>query len=149
MSVATTFDECWLEDANGCYVWQRAFKGKEAASGGGYGCLRIKGKLWAAHRYAWEREHGPIPAGLQIRHKCHNTKCVNTDHMELGSNADNAKDKALALRASGYKLSPDDVRSIRTRREAGEKLRTIAADFGIDQTYVSQIARRVYRQHVE
>lgn len=38
--------------------------------------------LWA-HRYAWERAHGPIPKGWQVHHACCVKACVNVDHLEL------------------------------------------------------------------
>ena len=37
----------------------------------GYG--RKKSKL--AHRIAWEKERGPIPAGLVLDHLCRNRAC--------------------------------------------------------------------------
>lgn len=36
-----------------------------------------------AHRAAWEKAHGPIPAGKQIHHVCGNRACINVDHLEV------------------------------------------------------------------
>jgi len=44
-----------------------------------------------AHRVAYEREVGPIPAGLTIDHLCRNRACVNVDHMEVVSSAENTR----------------------------------------------------------
>lgn len=49
----------------------------------GYGKLRVGGKMIAAHRYAWERVHGPILEGLVIDHMCWNPACVNVDHLRV------------------------------------------------------------------
>jgi hypothetical protein len=35
-----------------------------------------------AHRLICEQLRGPIPDGLELHHKCENTRCVNPDHME-------------------------------------------------------------------
>jgi hypothetical protein len=40
-------------------------------------------------RAAWWLEHGPIQPGMVVRHVCDNNGCVNTAHMELGSQSDN------------------------------------------------------------
>ena len=45
-----------------------------------------------AHRVAWELENGPIPDGLNVLHRCDNPPCCNTEHLFLGTLADNNKD---------------------------------------------------------
>lgn len=44
-----------------------------------------------AHRIAWEAVHGPIPAGMQIDHLCRVRLCVNVDHLELVTQAENIR----------------------------------------------------------
>jgi hypothetical protein len=62
----------------------------------GYGQLYppgLKGRSVLAHRWAWEQEHGPIPAGLHVCHRCDNPPCVNVNHLFLGTMGDNMRDK--------------------------------------------------------
>lgn len=70
-----------------CLIWIAA-RNKE-----GYGRFQYQGKLWMAHRLAWTIKFGKIPDGLHVLHKCDNPPCINTDHLFLGSNADNILDK--------------------------------------------------------
>ena len=71
-----------------CIVWAGA------VSGSGYGHKKIPGTRMniTAHRDAWIRENGPIPKGLCVLHKCDNRKCINIDHLFLGTLADNTHD---------------------------------------------------------
>lgn len=42
-----------------------------------------------AHRWAYEFLVGPIPDGMFLDHLCRNTGCVNPDHLEPVTNAEN------------------------------------------------------------
>lgn len=76
-----------VDTSGDCHVWT----GAKMPSG--YGGLRVNGKVVYAHRYAWERVNGPIPAGKVIDHACHNEACVNTDHLRLATPEQNAWNK--------------------------------------------------------
>ena len=64
---------------------------------GGYGAFSIWpiSSAIPAHRYAYERAHGAIPAGLVVRHSCDNPPCVNPAHLLVGTIADNWMDAIL------------------------------------------------------
>lgn len=75
-------------------------------------------------RFLWMLAHGPIPHGLVIRHDCDNRLCVNIDHCQLGTVADNIADRvARGRNACGAnngktKLTEENVREIRASRES-------------------------------
>lgn len=71
----------------------------------GYGQFKADGKMVRAHRVSYELYKGLIPEGLCVLHKCNNRKCVNPDHLFLGSKADNMSDKVAKNRQSRLKGS--------------------------------------------
>ncbi len=61
-----------IEDANGCWIWQRLL------DRGGYGQLYNR----RAHRVAYETWVGPIPHGLVLDHLCCVRACCNPIGLE-------------------------------------------------------------------
>lgn len=62
-------------------------RGEGTSNGAGY--LRRTGVY--AHRAAYERAIGPIPAGLVIDHLCRNPWCANPEHLEAVTNRENSR----------------------------------------------------------
>ena len=73
-------------DENQCWNWNKS------CSSSGYGQFTLKGKYWNTHVYVYTICHGPILPKQHVRHKCHNTKCCNPDHLVIGSAKDNYND---------------------------------------------------------
>lgn len=77
------------EDKNECWEW----KGYRHERGYGYFKYEPRGKLLKTHRIAYTISKGIIPEGLLVRHQCDNPPCCNPNHLLVGTNADNTKDK--------------------------------------------------------
>ena len=131
-----------------CWEWQWAID-----SSTGYGQFSFRGRSIGAHRFAWEATHGPIPKGMAICHTCDNRSCVNPDHLFLGTQADNMRDrnaKGRQLQGTRHhqaKLTEDDVREIRALRRS-LTLKEIARRFNITESSVSNIVRHQTWRHV-
>jgi DNA-binding XRE family transcriptional regulator len=117
----------------------------------------VHGKNIKAHRFSYELHHGPIPDGLLVRHKCDNPPCVNPDHLEVGTKADNGRDmmernRYHYFRGSDHhaaKVTEQDVRVIRQRIASGVTCRQLAAEYGVNETTISAIKRRRTWNHLD
>ena len=65
-----------------CWEWQLSIKKN------GYGSYRGG----YAHREYYQDFKGNIPDGMIVMHKCDNRRCVNPDHLVLGTTKDNIHD---------------------------------------------------------
>ena len=65
-------------------------------SSAGYGAIAVNRKRMMAHRFAYVTFVGPIPAGLELDHLCRVRNCVNPDHLEPVTHAENQRRMALA-----------------------------------------------------
>jgi len=59
----------------------------------GYGSVCFAGYNWLAHRLIWTLQRGPVPQDLTIDHLCKNKTCLNIDHMEIVTFAENSRRK--------------------------------------------------------
>jgi DNA-binding transcriptional regulator YiaG len=134
--------------ADGCWVW-RSSKDKD-----GYGIFNgaVQGVVYKrAHRFSWAfHNQMPIPDGMLVCHSCDNPECSNPEHLTLGTQQDNQREKWRKGRANhqspAAKLTEDQVRQI---RQATGRQADIAAAFGITQTTVSDIKRRRSWSHID
>lgn len=69
----------------GCWLWTGGL------SAAGYGRIRVDGTLHYTHRFVYEHEVGPIPAGLEIDHLCRVRSCCNPEHLEAVTHGENVR----------------------------------------------------------
>lgn len=135
--------------SNGCIEWNRR------TNKDGYGTVSYKCRSWLAHRLTWTLERGEIPDGMKVCHTCDNPKCINIDHLFLGSQADNvadmiAKGRGVSLGMPGethpnVKLSAEDVAYIRNeianRKHGKDGTNSrLARELNVSEAIISNIA---------
>ncbi len=102
-------------------------------------------KRQLAWRYVWESIHGPIPAGMVIRHKCDNGKvpvqCVNPDHLELGSQADNCGDMRRRHIEPRRTVLPSMAAAMIELHALGARTETIALAANVE---AGEVQRAIY-----
>lgn len=81
---------------SGCLVWRMS------TNQDGYGHFGLHGKRFRAPRAAYECFVGPIPCGVYVLHKCDNPRCVNPEHLFLGTQLDNMRDAVAKGRVSRH-----------------------------------------------
>jgi predicted XRE-type DNA-binding protein len=134
------FEEKYLVAPNGCWEWTAT------RNHSGYGQIRTRSKPRHAHRVSWEIYRGPIGDGLHVLHRCDNRRCVNPDHLFLGTHVENMRDMnskgrgAIHERHGSAKLTEAVVAEIRSLKGAMLQ-REIAAQFGISKSQVGNILR--------
>ena len=98
-----------------CWIWQLA------KDRNGYGQVWTTSGMALAHCVYCEERHGPVPEGTELDHLCRVLACVNPNHLEPVTHAENCR------RGRRAKLTPAHVAEISS---SSETQRVIARNSG-------------------
>lgn len=142
---------------NGCWNWT----GKLKTSRGNYGQITLysgmenpKKRTYSAHRVSYAFHHGIDPAEMCVMHTCDNPRCINPDHLELGTHTDNMRDMVEKGRSTigetnpNSKLSESTVLKIVAEIKRGKNNTEIAAEHPVTHSQVSLIRLGKSWRHV-
>lgn len=122
----------------GCILWAGA------VTAAGYGRVQAHGRSEYAHRYAWEQARGTLGANELVDHICHQTRCVNVEHLRVATRSENGQNRSgpqagavvgvrgVSRKRNGYRArakkggveySAGTFPTIEQAAEAAEKLR--------------------------
>lgn len=142
------FEKKFYKTVGGCWNWQGATQSI------GYGMMGMFDEqnpekpmvMQLAHRLAYQFYIGPIPEGMDVLHHCDNRRCVNPDHLFIGTAQDNVDDMMekgrhtkIHLRGEEHArhiLSWVQVRAIRASTLTIEKL---AERYNVNHTTIHKI----------
>ena len=149
-----------------CWIWT-ASKGPK-----GYGQWFANKNFLPAHRASWLIAGNSIPVGMLVLHRCDVPWCVNPEHLFIGTDRDNARDREAKGRGrqpsgdqSGKRLHPESVargennfkakitaeivREIRAKYDSGGYThQALANQCGLHKSQVGRIVRRQFWRHV-
>lgn len=132
--------------SSGCWEWNKALNFPN-----GYGVFYVDKKNILAHRASWMLFRGEI-GNLFVCHKCDNKRCVNPEHLFLGTIFDNKLDEvSKGLHVKGErqglsKLNNKKVLEIRAdKKTTGQDL---AKKYGVSGNTISQVKLRNIWRHV-
>lgn len=139
---------------NECWEWQASL------NHGGYGQYQIpNGEKWKcikATRFIYETMFGRFDYSLNVLHYCDNPKCVNPNHLWLGTHKDNSMDREQKGRSNPRKgsehhnaeLTEDHVKLIKIRLSLGETHESIAFAFKVSRATIDYIKVGAAWKHV-
>ena len=146
----STIDRFWARVQKidgGCWL----FAGAVCNRAGHVHIAREDGSRMLAHRYSYELFHGPTPDGLVVRHRCDVGRCVNPDHLLVGTQKQNVHDAIQRNRRNAFgrqRLTVESVLDIRERFALGEMQRTIARAYGVSKGCIHAVVHRLTWAHV-
>lgn len=130
----------WDVQGSGCW------NVRGATTGQGYVQIGSKKRI-LSHRAAYIAWNGPIPEGLVVRHTCDNRRCINPEHLILGTqkqNIQDAVDRGRLPRGDEHHnalITGEIARDIVNQRNKGIGSSDLAKRYGISRTVVKGIVR--------
>lgn len=126
----------------------------KARDADGYPVMGINRETKKIGRLIYKKYRGEFDENLMMCHHCDNPACVNPDHLTMGTNAKNCKDRgergrtAVGSKIAAAKLKEEDVTKIRMMIKDGVSIKRIADIFSISASNISRIKRRKTWRHV-
>jgi hypothetical protein len=130
------------DEAGGCWLWT-------GYTVRGYGALGIKGRPIYAHRISWELHRGQIADGSCVLHHCDVPRCVNPDHLFLGSRQDNLTDARQKGRLDESRprvrvLTPHERLTIFNARRYRGVCVALAKQYGVTKACITTIRKGLF-----
>ena len=137
--------ECWNRTVAKIYKF---------GDGNAYSIIKIGGKNYKAHRVIYEIVFRKLTAGECVLHRCDNPSCCNPDHLFVGTQLDNIRDRDNKGRTAdkrGIKngrsdLTEDGVRFIRS---SDKRVSVLAKKFKVSRQTVHEIKTGKKWKHVK
>ena len=135
-----------VDKTESCWLWTGA------TGHYGHGGVGINSKTHKTHRISWLLAGNTIPEGHVIRHKCRSKNCLNPEHLETGTRAENSADmlrdgtSTQGEKHPCVKLTTEQVLEIRER--ATENQCRLAEEYRVTQSTISQIIQRRTWKHI-
>lgn len=156
-STPTLTTRFWLrvQKTDSCWLWIGH------CDVGGYGIIHTaywhNDRQMKAHRVSYEIHYGSFPKHLRVLHRCDNPRCVRPDHLFLGTDIDNIRDRDAKGRRrqvrgeqqGSAKVTAAQVADMRRRYDQEHATCAgLARQFSISPSQVRNIVKRRDWQHI-
>lgn len=128
------FHASYTKIDSGCWEWQNK------RDRYGYGIFKLGGKSLKAHRYSFQTHNEFFDKKLHVLHRCDNPCCVNPEHLFLGTNLDNIRDKMQKNRTrTKYKKLTDEEKRVIVDLLKTTSVADVAKQFSVNIRTVSKL----------
>lgn len=140
-----------IDNKEDCWEWQGRIKG-------GYGQFKFGNVVYVAHRVSYFLHFKVDPLQNLCCHTCDNRKCINPNHIFLGTQLENYEDAVNKKRATvikgethmNAKLNEEKVKAmIEEYAKGGVTQSQLGEKYGIDGKYVDVVLKGRVWKHVE
>lgn len=128
---------------NECWEWVGYHNNR------GYGNIGLFGTYHLAHRLVYQCYNGSIGSNICVLHHCDNPKCVNPEHLFLGTRKDNINDMVNKHRQNSQKgskhcnakLTENDVVEMMVGTITGKynKISDIVRSYNVSEVIIRKI----------
>lgn len=122
----------------------------------GYATIMVKRIRYRFHRLIYQLYNGLINDELFVLHKCDNVKCVNPNHLFLGTHKENMKDMVIKNRqAKGSKQGTHILKEIDIIQIINDihfnkykSMSEVARNYNVSVTMISRILQGEFWSHI-
>lgn len=135
------------KNINGCWEWKGYKSGRKEMA---YASLWVNRICRRASHISYEIHKGPLIPGLFVLHTCDNPKCVNPDHLYLGTHQQNMDDMNNRGRGNKdrfhlRKYTLQQIKKVFILRKEGKIYSEIAAETGVNLSSCKYICKHPER----
>lgn len=135
-----------VKEVKGCWEWQ----GKITKAG--YGEITHSRVYMLAHRAAYKTFKDEIPQGKQVCHTCDNRKCINPEHLWIGTAKENmgdAKKKGRLSKQPMKKFTMKEVNEIRRKLGLGISTVRLSREYNVSQALIHNIKTHKHYKEID